>query len=299
MQKRNIAIVLSALFLIIIGVSAFGEEITREFEKKSEIKISTICGNCRIEKGTSDKIIVMIISDLTPADAFVPVFKERGDMLKINEKIEDSSQGDILWELTIPDGTDIDFSSASGGLEISDNSGKFHGSTASGDYDFSNCSGEFDLSTASGNVRMTDCQGDFNVSSASGDCRLNNCQGAFDVSSASGDVRGKGIILDDDSEFSSASGSADVELGKTAEHDLNVGSASGNAMLDYRGNPMTGFIEMTARRRGGRIVSDIKFDKEEEIERNGQNYIRKSATLKDNSPAITVGTATGTAKLRK
>lgn len=299
MQKRNIAIVLSALFLIFIAASALGEEITREFEKKSEIKISTLNGDCEIAKGNTDKIIVKVISDMRPGDSFKPIFRERGNVLKISEKIEEYSQGSIQWTLIVPDNTDIDFSSASGSLEISDLDGKFHGSTASGDYSLAGCSGEFELSTASGDIRMTDCQGDFDVSSASGDCHVNKCQGAFSVSSASGNVRARGVVLDDDSEFSSASGSANVELGKTAEHDLNVGSASGNAMLDYMGNPMTGFIEMTAKRHGGRIVSDIKFDKEEDIVRSGDKYMRKTVTVKGDYPMVTVGTATGTAKLRK
>jgi hypothetical protein len=116
---------------------------------------------------------------------------------------------------------------------------------------------------------------------------------------ASGDVRGRGITAKAKCDFGSASGDADVELAESPEADLNVGSASGNAMLDYNGNKMAGFFELTAKRRGGDIKADIDFDNEEEYSKSGQRYIRKTAQIGDDKLYIHVGTASGRAELRR
>jgi hypothetical protein len=76
-------------------------------------------------------------------------------------------------------------------------------------------------------------------------------------------------------------------------------------VLDYDGNPVTGFFEFTARRDRGRIVSPIKFDTEEEYEPGwgdrGRSviYLRKTFTKGDDKPVILLGTSSGTAELKK
>lgn len=306
--------------VLILGAGyAFADEINKEFDSRERVTIETISGDVEIQKGESDKIKVTIINNLKPRDAFEPVFKESGKSLQMEERILDRSHGNITWIVTVPVGTEIKFSSASGDLTIEDISGKFRGSTASGDYNLYECQGIFDLNSASGDYDIEDCKGIFDMSTASGDYTIEDCEGEFDISSASGDfsirnininerssissasgdVTGREVIVNQYCNFSSASGDVDITLGASPKDDIKVGSASGDVLLDYNGNKMVGYFEITAKRRNGHIRSDLDFDNEDEFRDNGQWYVRKSATLNGDTPFVSVGTASGRAELKK
>ena len=270
--------------LLIFSLSSFAgpkREINREFDKKEMISLKTVSGDCIIKIGTTDKIIVNVTNEYSPRDSFEPSFRERGKELRIKEKLYGSNRGSSTWTITVPQGTEIDFSSASGGMMIQDYTGELRGSTASGDYELQNCKGLFYLNTASGYYE------------------IENCQGEFDIKSASGDIDAKGIIITEESDFATASGNVRITLGATPEHDLNVGSASGRAALDYNGNKMIGLFELTTRYDHGRIDAPFEFDAEEKFRRHGQRYIMKSFNKEQEQPLITIGTASGRASLRE
>ncbi len=270
--------------LLIFSLSSFANpkrEISREFDKKEVVSLKTVSGDCIIKIGTTDKIIVNVTNEYSPRDSFEPSFRERGKELRMKEKMYGSNSGSSTWTITVPQGTEIDFSSASGGMLIQDYTGELRGSTASGDYELINCKGLFYLNTASGYYEIEDCQGE------------------FDIKSASGNIDAKGIIITEESDFASASGNVRVSLGATPEHDLNVGSASGRASLDYNGNKMVGLFELTTRYDHGRIDASFEFDNEEKFRKHGQRYIMKSVTKEKDQPLITIGTASGRASLRE
>lgn len=306
-----------AALVLAVAAEAGHEEITKTFDKKERIRLKTISGDCVVEPSDSDKIEITVISRYSPADAFDPVFKEQGGTLKIYEELDGNTSGGATWILRVPEGTEIDFSTASGDMTITDMKGEFSAntasgdfeiencrgefdlSTASGDYEIENCHGEFDLSTASGDYEVEDCSGEFELSTASGDHSIKDCHGEFTVSTASGDVKAYGIVLDEESSFSTASGSVNVKLSESAAYDLDVSSASGNATLNYGGNPIKGQFEFTVSKRDGKIVSPYDFDDEEEFYRGDDKYVRKSFTKDEDSPHITVSSASGKATLKK
>ncbi len=270
--------------LLIFSLSSFADpkrEIVKEFDKKEMVSLKTVSGDCIIKIGTTDKIIVNVTNEYSPRDSFEPSFRERDNALRMKEKMYGSNRGSSTWTITVPQGTEIDFSSASGGMLIQDYTGELRGSTASGDYELLNCKGLFYLKTASGYYE------------------IENCQGEFDIKSASGNIDARGIIITDESEFASASGNVRVTLGATPEHDLNVGSASGKAAIDYGGNKMVGLFELTTRYDHGRIDAPFEFDNEEKFRKNGQRYIMKSFTRESDQPLISIGTASGRASLRE
>ncbi len=199
----------------------------------------------------------------------------------------------------MPDDIEIDFSTASGDLSITEVGGRFSASTASGDIEVERSSGEYVFSSASGDVRMDDCRGEFDISTASGDIRTSDCTGMFDLSSASGDVVGRGVNLNDDSEFAAASGDVDIRLGSAPEFDLHLGTASGSALLSLNGIEPKGRLEFVAKVRGGEIDCPFSFDDEERFERWGDEYIMKTFTRGGDVPLITIKTASGEAGLRK
>ena len=246
-----------------------------------------------------------------------------------------SMSGDVSWTLTVPADTEIEFSTASGDITATGLKGSIEASTASGDIDLRDVSadvdistasgdanlvnldgdieistasgdidiedseGDIELSTASGDIDATDVSGDIDLGAASGDIKISGSRGTFDIGCASGDVDVKGVVIEGASEFSTASGNVEVSLAETCGYDLEISSASGNAILDYNGNEVKGFFEFTVHKRRGKISCPFDFDEEEEFEEHDQTYVRKSFSRKGDSPKIELSTASGKAVLKK
>lgn len=311
------------VFSLIAGLVAgnlFGQdqkEIHKTFKTKRRIRIRTVSGDCFVKKGPSTEIIVDLVYKVYPEDAFEPEIDERQTTLEIRERWYNSSSGRVTWTLTVPEETEIDFSTASGELtieglnsifdantasgdvEVLDCVGEFDFSTASGDILIENSKGEFDLSTASGEVEADNIAGEIGASTASGEINITSSTGVFDLSCASGDIDASGLLIEGHCSFSTASGRVYVTLSETPEYNLELSSASGRVTLDYDGNPVRGFFEFTAREDGGDIRSPFGFDDEETYYRHDYRYMRKSFTKGSASPRIMLSTATGSVTLKK
>jgi hypothetical protein len=136
------------------------------------------------------------------------------------------------------------------------------------------------------------------LNTASGRVRADNCHGEFDLNTASGRVRANDIVVDGPSRFNVASGSVYVGLAATAEHDMEISSASGRATLDYNGHPVKGRFEFLARYRKGRIACPFDFDEEDHVRRWGDRYDWKAFTRDGEEPVILIETGSGSAVLR-
>ena len=293
--------VVTCLIIITSANTGKGDEIYREFTGKNKIALKTLSGSCEIRRSESDKVTIRVIDNTRPRNAFEASIKDRGNSLRLTETIHESSSGNSKWLLTVPDGMDISFRSTSGSIEISDISGKFMSNSTSGSSGIKNCKGEFNFNSASGSYDIYECEGQFDIHSASGDVDIRGVTitDRSDFGSASGDINGRGIIVKANSNFGSASGDANITIGQSPEADLNVGSASGDAFLDYNGVEMVGYFEISARKYGGSIRTDVEFEKEEEFTKSDQKYIKKTARFKDITPFISIGTSTGRAELRR
>jgi DUF4097 and DUF4098 domain-containing protein YvlB len=138
-----------------------------------------------------------------------------------------------------------------------------------------------------------------NISTASGEIEISNAKGYFELSCASGEITAKGIKVEEESSFSTASGSVEVILAETSEYDLRLSAASGDVTLDYNGNPVKGYFEFEARKGRGRITCPFDFEDEEEFEQWDQTYVRKSFSKGGNDPEIHLSTASGKIVLKK
>ena len=254
---------------------------TRTFDAKERIKVSTVSGDLIIKRGGSNEIKVEVNNEYSPRDSFEPQMRESGKTLKLTERIYGSNSGSSTWTVTVPDGIEIDFSSASGDMSVSDMTGEFTGSTASGDFEFDQCRGVWEISTASGDFDFTDCEGE------------------FEISTASGDIDGTDVVIESESSFSTASGRVNVRLAKSSEYDLRLGTASGRATLDYGGNAIKGTFEFVAKVRGGRISAPYDFDDEDTFRKWGDRYVRKTFTKGSDDPLITIETASGKVALKE
>ncbi len=295
-----------------------GEQLHKEFDAKKKVRINTTSGDCIIQTGQPDKIIVDVEYSVTPKEAFQADFRESGNTLKIKERWSGhSSSGKVIWTLKVPSTTEVEFSTASGDLTLEDiensveantasgditvenSKGEFDFSTASGEISAENSQGEFDFSTASGDIDTRDLKGEIEFNTASGDIDVKDSKGVFELSCASGDIEASNILIDEESSFSTSSGDVKVKLAKSNEYDLDLSSSSGNVTLNYNGNPIKGFFEFSAKKRRGRIISPIDFDNEEEIERNGYTIQKKSFTKDGKTPRVLIETSSGKIVLKK
>lgn len=337
MTRLHCLVLVVMIIALSLSSAEAGErkEIRKAFEGVKSVKLEGVSGDCVVETHSSGEAVVVLTYDVSPEDAFEAKFKKSGSTLRLEEKWKGCSTSEVLWKITLPAEVKFDFSTASGDLivtglmnsveastasgdiEIRDVKGdigvsvasgdiilenivgEVDASTASGDIDLSGIEGECDISTASGDIEGENLNGDLEISSASGEIEISGCKGAFDISCASGDIEADKVELTDISSFTTASGNVDVLLSETAVFDLKLSTASGNAALVYDGNPVRGYFEMSAKKRGGNIKCPFKFDDEEEYERNGRKYVRKSFTKEEDSPEITISTASGTAVLKE
>lgn len=316
---KRVVIILTLLSLALVPLfGGIQQEEHKIFSGKDAVKISTVSGDVIIKVGSTKKIVVDLVYDVSPQKAFEPIFQEHGSTLRIKEKWHGrNSSGRVTWTLTVPADTrielktasgdftafgltnNVEVSTASGDVELWDMKCDVEVSTASGDITLENIAGDIEVSAASGDIEAEKINGNIDLSTASGDIDLTDSKGIFDVGCASGDLEADDVILKDVSSFATASGDVSVSLAKTAEYDLEVSSASGDALLDYKGNLIKGKFEFVARKRRGRILSPFKFDQEEEYERYHQKYMRKIFTKGSSSPIIKIHTASGTAALKK
>jgi DUF4097 and DUF4098 domain-containing protein YvlB len=338
-MKKEIATAISSMILVLafgFSFAAGGEEVHKTFNGVKAVNIKTVSGDCILKTHRSDEVIVDLFYDVEPEGAFKYELNEKRGKLFIKERWKgNTTSGDVVWRLAVPEGTEIEFSTASGDLEASGPLGSVDASTASGDIDVDDVSGELDISTASGDVSIMNAAGEKDISTASGDIHIEKCGGEIDLSTASGDIeavdvdgeldfstasgeievsdsRGEfdfscasgeitaeNIIIEGSSSFTTASGDVEVILGESSEYDLKLLAASGDVTLDYNGSPLVGFFEFEARKSRGRIKSPYDFDDEEEFEEHGHTYVRKSFSLKGKTPEIQMKSASGSVVLKK
>lgn len=139
---------------------------------------------------------------------------------------------------------------------------------------------------------------DISFSSASGSLEIKDVSGSIKVSTASGNILLEDLKILDQVKLSSASGNIEVSFAESPEFDFKASSASGDATIDFNGNPVKGTIEMKARVKNGEIRCPFKFDTEEIIG-DDQKYMLKKVVLESETPEIQIHTASGKAILKK
>ncbi len=303
--------------LLMAGPVLAGEPINKTFKGVKELDIDLVSGDCIIEVGKGTEVALKV-EDSYPEGYFTPEIAQRGSRLVLKEDFSGRGfRGHSSWILTVPREMDIIFEGASsdfslegvkGTVEVDNASGSITIENAEGNFDLDNASGRievtastgrFRIDNASGRVIMEDVSGDFDVDNASGDVKLANATGRFKLDNASGDVFAKGIVFEEFSTLSTASGNIEVLLGKTLEQDLELSSASGDVEINYGGRPITGRFLFSARKGWGKIVSPFPFDSEKEFERWDHIYTEKIFTRGKDSPRVSLKTSTGRVALHK
>lgn len=291
--------------------------VEKSFDGIERLRIDLVLGGCRIEQGRGGKVEVRLEYTYDD-DVFEFEMSERGGALSLEEEFAgDDPKGDSDWTIVVPKGIEISFESATGGLEVAGVTGEIEASSGTGSIVITGFEGEVEASSGTGRVSVTGSKGEFEVSSGTGKVAIEDCSGILEASSGTGDVtvmkvkadidassgtgnvEAREVELLENGEFSSGTGRAEIDLPKGGSYDLEVSSGTGNAVVDCGGRKIDGYVEMTARKRGGRISSGFDFDGEEEYTRGDDEYVRKHFTAGRGESRIRISTGTGTAKLKK
>jgi len=311
--------ILTSLFLsfFIIHSGLAQQKVEKSFDGISSIRLNTASGDCDIQKGSGSQVSVMVEFTYDPDD-FELKMEKNGSRLVLEEKFNARNmRGSSEWTLLVPDGLDIDFNSGSGSLDLTGLKVDMKFNTGSGDADVRNVDGDLNFNSGSGDFEFYEVKGEVRANSGSGDHKLNSVNasvkansgsgdvdldrstGEFKLNTGSGDVEAENISLTQDGNFNTGSGDVEVSLLASLDHDINLNSGSGDAVLDFNGNNIEGIITMKAKKRGGDIRAPFEFDKVEEIEENGEIYIKKTKKIGNKNIEIYVGTGTGTAVIRE
>jgi hypothetical protein len=272
------------------------EEITKTFSKKDAINMNFTSGDCKVVKSSDGNINVTVSYKINKNSSFEPEMEEIGNTLTLNENFYGKSSGDIKWNISVPAGVKISFNSASGDFQLNNISTELIINTASGDVTIENYSGNMKTNTASGDIIMNNSDGILTVNSASGDVTLNNSKGVFKISTSSGNILASSITLTDKSSFYATSGNATVKLSESPEFDLSVNTTSGDAEINYNGNPISGHFELSVERNSGEI--NTPFTNETDAnEKHGKTF--RIITIEKETPVIKMYSASGNLTIKK
>lgn len=157
---------------------------TREFEvgERPRLEIGLISGRVDVETGPAGRLTVQV-------DAPGGVVVQRtGDIIVIGRGDQAPPLGKVRCWARVPEGTVLDFHSASASLWAGGRLGAVRARTASGSISLEKVESAV-VKTASGSVQVEVAAGDVDVSTASGSVRLGEVSGAVRVTTMSGNVR--------------------------------------------------------------------------------------------------------------
>ena len=242
----------------------YGKEIKKTYANKEHIDLKAILGSCKVIKSEDDNIHINLIYSFKDEE-FHPDFSESDEKLSLGEKFSTKNPtGESLWIISIPVNTKINFKSGTG------------------------------------NFSAEGVESDIKVETGTGQITINEVSGNFDVSTGTGLIEIKDIVVEGKSKFNSGTGSVSVTLARSSDHDLSINSGTGNATLDYQGNPLIGFFKFGAVQNRGRIISPVKLENEYKIPNgNLYNEIKTFRIDSKDEPRINIITGTGLAKLIK
>jgi len=239
-----------------------GTEINKIYPKKESITLKVILSSCKLIKSTDDAVHIDVLYSYS-RDIYQAVLSDFPDSLFLEEKFFDKSpEGSSSWTIAVPEYTRL--------------------------Y----------LSSATGNISAEGVQSEMKAETGTGSVDIKNSAGIFDLKSGTGNVHGAGIRIIGNSRFMSGTGQVSITIASGSDYDITVASGTGDAILDYNGNPLKGRFEFTAKHGSGRIVSAVDFEIQEIVSDEHFRYDRKSFKVDDrNTPRIRIESGDGRAML--
>lgn len=291
MQKLKTTL-FTLLFLFAVTAAHAQETVEKSYTGIKSIRLTTASGNGTIKKSNTQEVKVHLRYTYDE-DVYEPSFEQKGDRLYIDEDFKRSrwTRGYSEWTLEVPDGIELDFKTGSGNIEVMGVNIEIRSNTGSGNIEIEEVTGEVRASTGSGNITFSQVDGMLDANTGSGSIRLDRTKGDADLNTGSGNIRSRGIegelrmntgsgnidVVDakitGSSSLNTGSGTAEISLAGVLDHDLDVSTGSGNAIVDFNGQDISGEFIMRASDKGD-IRAPFRFDKEYEDDR-GRMYSRR------------------------
>lgn len=322
MQKLKTTL-FTLLFLFAVTAAYAQETVEKSYTGIKSIRLSTASGNGTIKKSNTNEVKVHLRYTYDK-DVYEPSFEQKGDRLYIDEDFKRSrwTRGYSEWTLEVPDGIELDFKTGSGNIEVMGVNIEIRSSTGSGNIEIEEVTGEVRANTGSGNITFSQVEGMLNANTGSGSIRLDRTKGDADLNTGSGNIRsrdiegelrlntGSGNIdvieakITGSSSVNTGSGTAEISLAAPLDYDLSVSTGSGNAILDFNGQEISGEFIMKASDKGD-IRAPFSFDKEYENDRGGSynrrgrsNGYVKEAKVGSKDIQIRISTGSGRAVVK-
>lgn len=226
-MKRGMTLAVMALVLLLASGAGMGKEVHKSFDGIKAVELGTLSGDCIVKTHSSSEVIVdLVYEDKLEGKVEFKMEKSSGTLELREEWDKGSHRGKIVWTLTVPADTEMDFATASGDITVSGLTNSIEAATASGDIDARDMKGDVEIATASGDAKLVNLYGDIEISTASGDIDIKKAGGEIEFSTASGDIEAVG--LSDEIDLNTASG--DIEI-SGSEGNFDVNAASGDIDL--------------------------------------------------------------------
>lgn len=293
MKKLLIAIILVAGNY----ATAFAQESRSEtFEGVETIELNTGVGDLVVAPSGSGAVEVQVSYH---ADRLEPVFTVRGKKLILDEEeVSRKGNASTAWVLKVPAGITLTSNSGTGRAEFSDLAIAIDHNSGTGRVTADRLTGTVKLNSGTGRLVVNDSEGTFDLNSGTGNVIIEGFRGALKANSGTGRVEVSEAAIREESSFNSGTGDVRVQLGAPPAGDLSIGSGTGDSLLDFNGQPVSGYFEMRCEERRGKIVAPFSFDNET-MERQGRATISvKSTQVGDSNVHIRVSCHSGKAEVR-
>ncbi|MCJ7577994.1 MAG: DUF4097 domain-containing protein [candidate division Zixibacteria bacterium] len=262
MKKRqilNTSFLLIFVFVLIFPPIASAEEYTFTLHKElpatasPSLKVQNTSGEIKIESHPENKIIIdalkVVEADNSEeakrkTDGIEVVIENYDSKVEIKTKytplksksfweavlgFDGKSSGYVDYHILVPEKIELNVSSISGDVIISDISGGVEVNVTSGDLWIKRIKGHLDLETTSGDVEISMIEGGVIASGTSSNLEMFDIKGDANLSSTSGDISAEDIA--GSIQINNTSG--DVSL-KEVEGNIEVTTASGDVIIDQK-----------------------------------------------------------------
>ena len=234
-----------------------------------------------------------------------PPIEQRDDVVRVGKNLGSFKNASIDYTITVPRGTEVastvasgsqtvaglrgpvKLESASGSIRVEHIERNTQVSSLSGSIEVQDIGDDVRVQNASGNVRVSNVKGDSRVKTLSGSLELQNPGGRAEVGSASGSVVVRGAS--NDVKADCVSGTVDVQGNPAATSYWDLRTTSGSVLLTVPGSAN---FYLTAESASGDIQTDIPIV----IEEQGKHSLR--AHIGNGGGRVEVHTASGQIRVR-
>ncbi len=263
LTKVMMMVLVSVCLLTLNIYGAEATKVEKTFKGVDILNTKFVSGDIEVRQGDKGEVKVSL-KYTYPKDGFKPVMKMDGKTLILKEEYPDnklkSVTGEAKWALVVPAGIKLN------------------------------------IVNVSGDCKIKKLKADVAVKLVSGDLKVKEVMGAFQLKTVSGDIKGEDLVLTKESNFKSVSGDVKVELGKTSEYDINMGTVSGDVVLSYNGNALKGSFKLKGQKDD--MSAPVDFD-QKEGKKSHSPFAKRTFSVGGETPVITMKTISGDVAVKK